>query len=169
MYTCCTLRVHSGHSYHTSFYHNARIVFYEDDSELTNLSDRPFFVPWSAAAHMLMSDASPHRPAPYRQNLCPSPLPNPQLRLLLTRNWMGCKGPVYRFGNGVNVPCIGGDWILVAARVFPFIIVALFDTALFYQFIVTAFGIYHGLIKLDLGVVSTWDDLVREFHKSPPR
>ncbi|GLI69231.1 hypothetical protein VaNZ11_013721 [Volvox africanus] len=97
-----------------------------------------------------------------------TPLVKP-LRLLLTRNWMGCKGDWYRFPGGVRIPCIGGDWILVAARVFPFIIVALFDTALFYQFIVTAFGIYHGLIKLDLGVVSTWEDLVREFHKSPPR
>lgn len=37
------------------------------------------------------------------------------------------------------------------------------------QFTVTAFGIYHGLIKLDLGVISSWEDLVREFHKSPPR
>ncbi|GIL51750.1 hypothetical protein Vafri_7680 [Volvox africanus] len=97
-----------------------------------------------------------------------TPLVKP-LRLLLTRKWMGCKGDWYRFPGGVRIPCIGGDWILVAARVFPFIIVALFDTALFYQFIVTAFGIYHGLIKLDLGVVSTWEDLVREFHKSPPR
>ncbi|GIL92522.1 hypothetical protein Vretifemale_20040, partial [Volvox reticuliferus] len=97
-----------------------------------------------------------------------TPLVQP-LRLLLTRNWMGCKGDWYRFPGGVRIPCIGGDWILVAARVFPFVIVALFDTALFYQFIVTAFGIYHGLIKLDLGVVSTWEDLVREFHKSPPR
>jgi hypothetical protein len=82
---------------------------------------------------------------------------------------MGCKGDWYNFGNSFRLPCISGDWILVAARVFPFIIVALFDTALFYQFIVTLFGIYHGLIKLDLGVVSSWDDLVREFHKSPPR
>ncbi|EFJ48653.1 hypothetical protein VOLCADRAFT_90840 [Volvox carteri f. nagariensis] len=95
------------------------------------------------------------------------PLVKP-LRLLLKRNWMGCKGSSYRFGH-VRIHCIGADWILVAARVFPFIIVALFDTALFYQFVVTAFGIYHGLIKLDLGVVSTWEDLVREFHKSPPR
>ncbi|KXZ43170.1 hypothetical protein GPECTOR_99g805 [Gonium pectorale] len=91
------------------------------------------------------------------------------VRLLLTRNWLGCKGPVYRLPGGVTVPCISGDWILIGARIVPFIIVALFDTALFYQFVVTAFGIYHGLIKLDLGVISTWEDLVREFHKSPPR
>jgi hypothetical protein len=32
-----------------------------------------------------------------------------------------------------QLPCIGGDWLLVAARMFPFLIVALFDTALFYQ------------------------------------
>eukprot|EP00198_Chlamydomonas_reinhardtii_P003824 XP_001693160.1 glycosyl transferase [Chlamydomonas reinhardtii] len=40
---------------------------------------------------------------------------------------------------------------------------------LFYQFVVTSFGIYHGLIKYDLGVVSSWEELVRDFHKSPPR
>ncbi|KAG2442264.1 hypothetical protein HXX76_002351 [Chlamydomonas incerta] len=95
------------------------------------------------------------------------PLVKP-VRLLLTRNWLGCQGPVYRISS-FTFPCVGGDWILVAARVIPFIIVALFDTMLFYQFVVTAFGIYHGLIKYDLGVVSSWEELVREFHKSPPR
>lgn len=60
------------------------------------------------------------------------PLPH-QVRLLLTRNWLGCRDKHYHLPGGVALPCVGGDWILVAARMFPFVIVALFDTALFYQ------------------------------------
>lgn len=53
--------------------------------------------------------------------------------MMLKRDWLACKDTHYHLGAHLVLPCIGGDWVLVAARVFPFVIVALFDTALFYQ------------------------------------
>lgn len=31
------------------------------------------------------------------------------------------------------------------------------------------FGLTRGLLKLDLGVLTGWDDVVREFYKAPAR
>lgn len=38
-------------------------------------------------------------------------------------------------------PCIGGDWLLLAGRVCPFLVIIFMDTALFYQITTTIFGI----------------------------
>eukprot|EP00798_Chlamydomonas_sp_ICE-L_P008247 gene8247-1516_t len=90
---------------------------------------------------------------------------------MLERNFLGCPGGLndsYKIG-ALELPCLGGDWILIFLRVAPFVVIVLFDTSLFYQITVTLFGMYHGLFKLDLGVISTWDDLVNAFHGAPSR
>ena len=32
-----------------------------------------------------------------------------------------------------GAPCIGGDWLLAVARIFPFLLIFFMDTSLFYQ------------------------------------
>jgi hypothetical protein len=39
-------------------------------------------------------------------------------------------------------PCIGGDWLLLAGRVCPFLVIIFMDTSLFYQITITIFGIF---------------------------
>lgn len=92
--------------------------------------------------------------------------------LLWERGWLACADGQYHWHTvwgSFHTPCVGGDWILIAARIGPFVLVALFDTALFYQITITLYGVRDGLLKLDLGVVASWEDLVREFHKAPAR
>lgn len=67
------------------------------------------------------------------------------------------------------LPCIDGDWLLLAVRIAPFFLVTLLDTSIFYQLVLTVFGIGRGLLSLDLAIVSSWDQLVREFHRGPLR
>ena len=40
----------------------------------------------------------------------------------------------------IPFPCIGGDWVLQASRVAPFIVIIYMDTSLFYQLSTTIFG-----------------------------
>lgn len=66
-------------------------------------------------------------------------------------------------------PCIGADWLLITVRVLPFIVIIFMDTALFYQLSTTVFGILRGLFTLDLGVLTSWNEMVSEFYRAPAR
>ncbi|GIL75226.1 hypothetical protein Vretimale_7896 [Volvox reticuliferus] len=92
------------------------------------------------------------------------------LQLTFKVGWLGCphdeKGR-HRYWN--VVPCLGGDWVLAFVRLAPFVIVVLLDTSLFYQVSTTLFGLFRGLFKLDLGVLTAWEEVVKEFYKAPYR
>ena len=67
---------------------------------------------------------------------CPSlspPLPLPlcaaQVRAIFSRGWLSCSTAYYL----KHIPCVGGDWLLVVARIMPFLVIAFMDTALFFQ------------------------------------
>ncbi|KAG2500666.1 hypothetical protein HYH03_001432 [Edaphochlamys debaryana] len=89
------------------------------------------------------------------------------LTLTFNVDWLECAvdSPYYW---GV-IPCIGGDWVLAVVRLAPFILIILLDTSLFYQVATTLFGLIRGLFKLDLGVLTDWDQVVKEFYKAPYR
>ncbi|GLI62082.1 hypothetical protein VaNZ11_004642 [Volvox africanus] len=87
------------------------------------------------------------------------------LKLTFKVNWLECSDKKYF----KKIPCIGGDWVLAFVRLAPFIIVVLLDTSLFYQVATTLFGLFRGLFKLDLGVLTAWDEVVKEFYKAPYR
>lgn len=87
------------------------------------------------------------------------------LKAVFKADWLECKQSLY-----FNViPCPGGDWVLAVLRVFPFVIITLIDTSLFYQVTVTLFGILRALFKLNLGVLTNWEEVVKEFYKAPYR
>lgn len=87
------------------------------------------------------------------------------LRVVTQRNWLECKHKYYVY----PFPCVGGDWLLLAGRVCPFLVIIFMDTALFYQITITIFGITRGMFKLDLGVLTSWDEVVTEFYRAPAR
>ena len=37
------------------------------------------------------------------------------------------------------------------------------------QLTITAFGVFRGMFKLDLGVLTGWEDVVKEFYRAPGR
>lgn len=59
----------------------------------------------------------------------PHPILPPQFPLILEVGWLGCSGEYY----SRPLHCIGGDWILLAVRCLPFLLITTLDTALFYQ------------------------------------
>ena len=50
-----------------------------------------------------------------------------------------------------------------------FLLIFFMDTSLFYQVATTVFGILVGMLKLDLGVLTGWEDVVTEFYRAPAR
>lgn len=62
------------------------------------------------------------------------------------------------------MPCIE-NMVLVLALCFPVFMVVLFDTGILYQVGVFVFGCSDGLVKLGLGQVVTWNDLVKQFER----
>lgn len=89
-------------------------------------------------------------------------------KLVFHRGWLACKSTEWQVGYW-GAPCPGGDWILAIARIFPFILIFIMDTSLFYQVTITLYGICLGMFKLDLGVLTGWDEVVQEFYKAPAR
>ncbi|KAG2448290.1 hypothetical protein HYH02_006874 [Chlamydomonas schloesseri] len=96
-----------------------------------------------------------------------------QVRLILHRNWLGCPAAQthYRLFGAVALPlaCADGDWLLVALRVAPFVLVCLVDTQIFYQLVLMAWGLVQGLQAMNLGIAGSWEALVAEFHRAPVR
>ncbi|KAG2448283.1 hypothetical protein HYH02_006867 [Chlamydomonas schloesseri] len=96
-----------------------------------------------------------------------------QVRLILHRNWLGCPAAQthYRLFGAVALPlaCADGDWLLVALRVAPFVMVCLVDTQIFYQLVLMAWGLVQGLQAMNLGIAGSWEALVAEFHRAPVR
>ncbi|KAL6746906.1 hypothetical protein V8C86DRAFT_1430973 [Haematococcus lacustris] len=98
------------------------------------------------------------------------------LRVVLYRHWLSCDGGASKWyptelGNTGKYPfpCLGGDWLLLAGRVAPFMVIIFMDTALFYQIAITIFGLLRGMFKLDLGVLTSWDEVTKEFYRAPAR
>eukprot|EP00892_Ulva_mutabilis_P001697 jgi/Ulvmu1/11528/UM078_0017.1 len=89
-------------------------------------------------------------------------LPAP-IKGLLQQNWLGTCGDDLVIG-GSDVPCVE-NMLLVLALCFPVFMVVLFDTGILYQVGVFVFGCTDGLIKLGLGQVVTWNDLVKQFER----
>ncbi|GLC72072.1 hypothetical protein PLESTF_001201000 [Pleodorina starrii] len=95
-----------------------------------------------------------------------------QVRFILRRNWLACAGGAshYRiFGAQLPLRCIDADWLLVALRVAPFVLVCLVDTQIFYQLMLMVWGVVHGLVSLNLGLAGSWEGLRAEFHRAPLR
>ncbi|KAG2442515.1 hypothetical protein HXX76_002601 [Chlamydomonas incerta] len=96
-----------------------------------------------------------------------------QVRLILRRNWLGCPAAQshYRLFGAVSLQlaCADGDWLLVALRVAPFVLVCLVDTQIFYQLVLMAWGLVQGLQAMNLGIAGSWEALVAEFHRAPVR
>lgn len=70
--------------------------------------------------------------------MAPAPCPSlPQVRALLQRQWLGCTTSLLRrmlpAALAASVPCIDGDWILVALRMAPLVLVCLADTTIAYN------------------------------------
>jgi hypothetical protein len=81
----------------------------------------------------------------------------------LVQNWLGTCG-----NDGViadtKLPCVE-NFILVGALCLPVFLVVQFDTGIFYQVVVFAYGCMNGLVNLGLGQVVTWNDLVKQFER----
>uniref|UniRef100_A0A6S8NKA7 1,3-beta-glucan synthase n=1 Tax=Dunaliella tertiolecta TaxID=3047 RepID=A0A6S8NKA7_DUNTE len=93
------------------------------------------------------------------------------LRLVQLRGWLECGDNTYGGSSWYTYPfpCIGGDWLLQAVRVAPFVVIIYMDTSLFYQIATTIYGMLRGLFKLDLGVLTSWGEMVTEFYRAPAR
>ncbi|EFJ51969.1 hypothetical protein VOLCADRAFT_87013 [Volvox carteri f. nagariensis] len=95
-----------------------------------------------------------------------------QVRHILRRNWLACPGKQthYRlFGMQLPIRCLDGDWLLVALRVAPFVLVCLVDTQIFYQLMLMVWGLVYGLVSINLGIAGSWEGLRSEFHRAPLR
>lgn len=88
------------------------------------------------------------------------------IKLIWQRHWLSCANPDWTVGYW-GAPCPGGDWLLAVSRISPFIIIFFMDTSLFYTVALTIYGIIMGIFKLDLGVLSTWTDVVKVFYRAP--
>ncbi len=61
-------------------------------------------------------------------------VPRAQVRALLQRQWLDCTTSLLRrLLPAASVPCIDGDWALVALRVAPLVLVCLADTTIAYN------------------------------------
>ncbi|KAG2442546.1 hypothetical protein HXX76_002632 [Chlamydomonas incerta] len=100
------------------------------------------------------------------------PLVEP-VRALLQRQWLGCTTSLLRRvlppATAASLPCLDGDWLLVALRVAPLLLVCLADTTIAYNIVMALFGLARGLLRLDLGTVASWSELRAEFQKGPVR
>lgn len=89
------------------------------------------------------------------------------------RGWLSCVANTNPQANWIygywGAPCPGGDWVLALARMVPFLLIFIMDTSLFYQVTITLYGVCLGMFKLDLGVLTGWDEVVQEFYKAPFR
>lgn len=66
------------------------------------------------------------------------------LTVVTQRGWLECSDKYYIY----PIPCIGGDWLLLAGRVCPFLVIIFMDTSLFYQITITIFGIVRWVMSL---------------------
>ncbi|KAF5834980.1 hypothetical protein DUNSADRAFT_8080 [Dunaliella salina] len=107
---------------------------------------------------------------PFDYFVIASPATGP-LRLVQQRGWLECGPDTYGGSNWYTYPfpCIGGDWLLQTVRVAPFVVIIYMDTSLFYQIATTIYGVLRGLFKLDLGVLTSWGEMVTEFYRAPAR
>ena len=92
---------------------------------------------------------------------------------VFSRGWLSCVVNTNPQANWIygywGAPCPGGDWVLALARMVPFLLIFIMDTSLFYQVTITIYGICVGMFKIDLGVLTGWDEVVQEFYKAPFR
>jgi hypothetical protein len=70
-------------------------------------------------------------------------------------------------GNGPTAA--DGDFVLVIARCAPSFIVMMNDAQVFYYIVMALFGTMKGIVQLNLGAISTFQEVVVGFHKAPKR
>ena len=95
---------------------------------------------------------------------------------LFHANWLGSVGwtqepnPLGPEYPPINVEINTGfdlDVILCIGRVLPGFLVILNDTQVFYYIIGSLFGVLKGLLQLNLGAITSFQELVMSFHKAP--
>lgn len=66
-------------------------------------------------------------------------------------------------------PAADGDILLVIVRCLPSAIVMFNDCQVFYLIVMAVFGALKGIVQLNLGSISTFQEVVISFHKAPKR
>lgn len=97
------------------------------------------------------------------------------LALFYEANWQGTTTEVVPNPLGPEFPPVEEtvptgydlDIILCIARVIPGFIVVMNDMQIFYYVIGSIFGVLKGLLQLNLGSISSFQELVLTFHKAP--
>ena len=80
-----------------------------------------------------------------------------------------------KYDDGDWLPSTLGDWsinanfILCIGRCVPALLVVMNDTQIFYYVIMAGFGCVKGLFQLNLGSITSFQDVVVSFHKAPGR
>ncbi|PSC69540.1 Callose synthase 5 [Micractinium conductrix] len=93
-------------------------------------------------------------------------------------DWFALMKPLDRpvralWGNGwlsvSNNAAADGDFLLVIARCLPSFIVMFNDAQVFYLIVLAVFGSLKGIVQLNLGSITTFQEVVISFHKAPKR
>ncbi|CAD7698034.1 unnamed protein product [Ostreobium quekettii] len=90
------------------------------------------------------------------------------LQSLSREGWLAAFFPngISILGTSITVPS-DSDFLLVIVRSIPSFLVILVDTSVFYMLGAVAFGMIRGVVLLNLGVVSNWSEVQREFRRCP--
>ncbi|KAG1671275.1 hypothetical protein FOA52_010846 [Chlamydomonas sp. UWO 241] len=95
------------------------------------------------------------------------PLVEPVRLLLENRDlWLPCNRELLIEAIPM-IPCVDGIWLLVVIRLIPSFLISFIDLAVAYQLMLIFYGLVRGLVALDVGVISDFSALIREFHCAP--
>ncbi|KAL4451723.1 hypothetical protein ABPG75_007385 [Micractinium tetrahymenae] len=72
-------------------------------------------------------------------------------------------------GVQTSATAADGDFLLVIVRCLPSFIVMFNDAQVFYLIVMAVFGSLKGIVQLNLGSISTFQEVVISFHKAPKR